>query len=53
MLVICCVNTHSDTVMAGTEARIDQLTRAAFYVFRSSTVIKNKKCVCLLKKVAR
>ena len=43
---------HANAVMAGAEAKIDQLTRAAFYVFGSGTVIKNKECVCLLKEVA-
>ena len=39
--------------MAGAEAKIDQLARAAFHVFRSGTVIVNGERVCLLKKVAR
>ena len=44
---------RANAVMAGAEAKIDQLARAAFYVFRSGTVIENKECVCLLKEVAR
>ena len=43
---------HADAIMAGTEAEIDQLTCAAFYVFQNSTVIENKECVCFLKEVA-
>ena len=50
---LLCQYPYADAVMARTDAKIDQLARAAFYVFRSSTVIENKECVCLLKEVAR
>ena len=49
---LLCQYPHADAVMAGTKAKIDQLACAAFYVFLSGTVIENKECVCLLKKVA-
>ena len=41
---------HADAVMACAETKIDQLARAAFHVFRSSAVIKNKKRVCFFRK---
>ena len=50
---LLCQYPHTDAVMARTEAKIDQLTRAAFYVFRSGAVIENKECVCFLKQEAR
>ena len=50
---LLCQYPHTDAVMAGAEAKINQLARAAFYAFRSGTVIENKERVCLLKEVAR
>ena len=49
---LLCQDPHADTVMSCAKPKIDQLARAAFYVFRSGTVIENKDCVCLLKEVA-
>ena len=43
---------HGDSIVPGTEAEIDQLPRAALYIFRSGAVVENEQGVGAREEVA-